>query len=167
VSITSHCTAPTLDELMWFDDAVANTPDKLALRYLGTTVIYRELGRAVMALAQRLAETVAPGEVVALVVPDSMEFRIAYFAALKAGAVPAVLDPLHPAAHLAPLLRGVSPKALICTPATQQAIGESAGDLGISIIRISVVCSGRIFRQYRSIYLLIVGALDRQCVPCS
>lgn len=164
MSITSHCTAPTLDELLWFGDAVANTPDKLALRHLGTTVTYRELGRAVMALAQRLAETVAPGEVVALVVPDSIEFRIAYFAALKAGAVPAVLDPLHPAAHLSPLLRGVSPKALICTPATQKVIG---GHLGISITRISVVCSGRIFRQYRSIYLLMVGALDRQCVPCS
>jgi hypothetical protein len=51
--MTSHRTAPTLDELVcaMFDDAVANTPDKLALRYLGTTVIYRELGRAVMALA--------------------------------------------------------------------------------------------------------------------
>jgi long-chain acyl-CoA synthetase len=167
--MTSHRTAPTLDELVcaMFDDAVANTPDKLALRYLGTTVIYRELGRAVMALAQRLAETVASGELVALLVPDFMEFHIAYLAALKVGAVPAVLEPLYSAAHLAPLLRGVSPKALICTPATQQAIGGSAGDLGISIISISVLCSGRIFRQYRSVSLLIVEPLDRQCVACS
>src|SRR5260370_41898511 len=74
-----------------FDCAVATAPERVALRHLGAALTYRELGRAVAALAQRLAAMVAPGEVVALVLPNTIEFHIAYFAALKALAAPALL----------------------------------------------------------------------------
>ena len=45
--------APTLCSM--FDQAVASAPDKVALRHLGAALTYRELGRAVAALARRLA----------------------------------------------------------------------------------------------------------------
>src|SRR6266446_2670757 len=67
-----------------FDHAVARAPDKVALRHRGAALTYRELGRAVAALARRLATMVAAGEVVAIVQPNSIEFHVAYFAALKA-----------------------------------------------------------------------------------
>jgi long-chain acyl-CoA synthetase len=65
-----------------FDHAVATSPHKVALRHFGVALTYRELGRAVTALAKRLASIVAPGEVMALVLPNSIEFPIAYFATL-------------------------------------------------------------------------------------
>ena len=55
-----------------FDRAVATVPNAVALRHGGVTLTYREMGRAVSALARRLAQIVAPGDVVALVLPNSI-----------------------------------------------------------------------------------------------
>ena len=48
-----------------FDHAVETAPNNVALRHFGAALTYRELGRAVAALASGLATMVAPGEVVA------------------------------------------------------------------------------------------------------
>ena len=52
---------------------------------------------------------VAAGEVVAIVLPNSIEFHVAYFAALKALAAPALLNPVYPSVELALLLREAAP----------------------------------------------------------
>jgi long-chain acyl-CoA synthetase len=121
------------------DHAVSTAPERVALRHLDAALTYRELGRAVAALAQRLAAMVAPGEVVALVLPNSIEFHIAYFAALKARAAPALLNPLYPAAQLAPLLQEATARAVLCTPATRDLVAGLTADLGIP----GVVCLGQ------------------------
>src|SRR5271154_2474867 len=122
-----------------FDHAVAAAPDSVALRQLDAVLTYRELGRAVEALARRLATMVEPGETVALVLPNSIEFHLAYFAALKALAAPALLNPVYPAAQLSPLLREAIPRAVLCAPATREMVAGLAGDLGIP----GVVCLGQ------------------------
>src|SRR5271155_1684613 len=76
-----------------------------SLRHLDVALTYREVGRAAAALAQRLAAIVAPGEAVAVVLPNSIEFHIAYFAALRVLAAPALLNPHYPAIELSRLLR--------------------------------------------------------------
>src|SRR5258708_26506524 len=81
------------------DWAVAATPNRIALRHLGVALTYCEMGRAVAALAERVAAMAAPGEVVALVLPNCIEFHVAYFAALKALVTPALLNPSYPAAQ--------------------------------------------------------------------
>ena len=121
-----------------FDHAVATVPERVALRHLDAVLTYGELGRAVSALAKRLAAVVAPGEVVALVLPNSIEFHIAYFAALKALATPALLNPLYPMAQLSPLLREATARAVLCGPVMREMVVGLAGDLGIP----SVVCLG-------------------------
>jgi long-chain acyl-CoA synthetase len=100
---------------------------------------YREVGRAVAALAHRLAPIVTPGEVVALVLPNSIEFHIAYFAALKVLAAPALLNPLYPAVQLSPQLREASLRAVVCAPATRDMVAGLADDLGIP----GVICLGQ------------------------
>ena len=65
-------------------DRLPLAPETIALRHFDSALTWREMGRAVWALARRLAEIVAPGDVVALVLPNSIEFHIAYFATLKA-----------------------------------------------------------------------------------
>ena len=97
-----------------FDHAVATAPDAVALRHRGVSLTYAEEGRAVAALARRLADAVAPGDVVALLLPNSIAFVVAYFAALKARATPALLNATYPAPQLAPLVREAAPRALIC-----------------------------------------------------
>src|ERR1700730_8303443 len=122
-----------------FDHAVLGAPDKVAIRHLGAALTYRELGRAVAALARRLAAMVAAGEVVAIILPNSIEFHVAYFAALKALAAPALLNPVYPAAQLSPLLREAAPRAVLCAPTTQEMVAGLAVDLGIP----AVVCLGQ------------------------
>ena len=121
------------------DHAVATAPEVVVLRHLEVALSYREVGRAVAALAQRVAAIVRPGEVVALVLPNSIEFPIAYFAALKALAAPALLNPSYPAVELAPLLREAAPRAVLCAPATRDTVAGLARELGIP----SVVCLGQ------------------------
>ena len=98
---------------------------------------YREVGRAVATLAHRLARIVKPGEVVALVLPNSIEFHIAYFAALKVLAAPALLNPHYPAIELSRLLQKASPRAVICAPADM--VAGVVNELGIP----GVVCLGQ------------------------
>jgi long-chain acyl-CoA synthetase len=131
--------APVATLCATFDHAVATTPETVALRHLDAVLTYRELGRAVAALARRLSAMVAPGEVVALVLPNSIEFNIAYFAALKALAAPALLNPLYPAVQLSPLLREATARAVLCAPATRDMVAGLGGDLGIP----GVVCLGQ------------------------
>src|SRR5262249_2025414 len=66
--------------------------------------------------------------------------NIAYFAALKALATPALLNPSYAAMQFPALLREVSPRAVVCVPATQATVARLAGDSGAS-----VVCLGRDF----------------------
>ena len=122
-----------------FDRAVAAAPEKVAVRHRGGALSYREMGRAVVSLARRLESIVAPGDIVALVLPNSIEFQIAYFAALKALATPALLNPAYPAAELAPLLRDVTPRAILCGPAIRETLARLAGDLGAK----TMICLGQ------------------------
>ena len=131
--------APVSTLCALFDHAVATAPETVGLRHLDTALTWREMGRAVWALARRLAEIVAPGDVVALVLPNSIEFHIAYFAALKALAAPGLLNPLYPAVQLAPLLRDTVPRAILCVPANRDTMAELARELGIP----GVICIGQ------------------------
>jgi long-chain acyl-CoA synthetase len=121
-----------------FDHAVSTAPDTVALRHMGASLTYREEGRAVSALARRLAAAAAPGEVVALLLPNSIEFRVAFFAALEALAAPALLNPLYPGPQLEPLLRDAAPRAVVCAPEARELVAGLAAPLGIP----EVVCLG-------------------------
>src|SRR5260370_41858933 len=77
-----------------FDHAVETAPDNVALSHFGAALTYRELGRAVAALASGLAAMAAPGEVAALVPANAIVFPVAPFLALKAPRAPPPLNPL-------------------------------------------------------------------------
>ena len=138
---TGERSAPVSTLCDLFDRAVAATPEKVALRHCGAALSYREMGHAVASLAGRLEAIVAPGDIVALLLPNSIEFQIAYFAALKALATPALLNPAYPAAELAPLLRDVTPRAILCGPAIRETLAGLAGDLGAK----TMICLGHDF----------------------
>ena len=72
---TGERSAPVSTVCDLFDRAVAAAPEKVALRHRGGALSYREMGRAVVSLARRLESIVAPGDIVALVLPNSIEFQ--------------------------------------------------------------------------------------------
>jgi long-chain acyl-CoA synthetase len=120
------------------DQAVADAPDAVAFRHRDASLTYGEARRAVAALARRLASFVEPGAVAALVLPNSIEFGIAYFAALEALTTPALLNPSFPAPQLETLLREVSADVIICVPSIRDRLADLPRAFGGS----RVICLG-------------------------
>lgn len=99
------------------DDAAAAAPRRTAARFLGRSFSYAELRQASDRLAFALRGLgVAAGDRVALLLPTSPPFVIAYYGALKAGAVVVALNPLASADELAAQLADCGAETLITIP---------------------------------------------------
>lgn len=83
------------------DDAARKWPDRVAFDFLGKTTTYAEAEKAVSRAASVLrAAGVHPGQRVALILPNCPQHVIAFYAALRIGAVVAEHNPVAPAPEL-------------------------------------------------------------------
>jgi long-chain acyl-CoA synthetase len=80
--------------------AAARRPGGVALLTAENTLTWAELDEKVAAAANRLAELVRPGERVAIVLRNSIEFAVSYFGTLRAGRVAVPLNPGYTADEL-------------------------------------------------------------------
>ncbi|WIY03947.1 long-chain fatty acid--CoA ligase [Amycolatopsis mongoliensis] len=111
--------------------AAATWPDHPAVRETGTgrVLTYRQVEAAVHALAERLAEAgVEPGDRVALRLPTSVDFVVAFFGALRAGAVVVPMSPQSPGPELEKLLEHSGAKVVITRDA-EEALPEGVSGL--------------------------------------
>ncbi|MEV6622120.1 AMP-binding protein [Amycolatopsis sp. NPDC051106] len=102
--------------------AAATWPDHPAVRETGTGrgLTYARLEAAVQAQARRLADGgVEPGDRVALRLPTSVDFAVAFFGALRAGAVVVPLSPQAPRPELEKLLEHSGAKVVITRDAEE------------------------------------------------
>ncbi|WP_329052704.1 AMP-binding protein [Amycolatopsis sp. NBC_01488] len=102
--------------------AAATWPDHPAVRETGTGrgLTYRQVEAAVQAQAGRLAGAgVEPGDRVALRLPTSVDFVVAFFGALRAGAVVVPLSPQAPGPELEKLLGHSGAKVVITRDADE------------------------------------------------
>jgi long-chain acyl-CoA synthetase len=74
---------------------------------------YGELDRRSAALRDTLARSIAPGDFVPLCGRNSLEWIVALFGALRAGAIPVPLNPDAHADDLQPILAELAPRALL------------------------------------------------------
>ena len=104
-----------LDDLA---DAVAERPDAPAALFKGRTVTYGELDRLSDAFAAALAGLgVAPGDRVALLLPNCPQFLIGELGAWKAGAILVPLNPIYTEQELEGALRRTGAETvLVLTP---------------------------------------------------
>jgi len=80
----------------------ASTPERIALRWHGESLTWRELDQRSTALAARLMQQgVQAGDIVGLHLPRTPELVISLLAVLKAGAAYLPLDPDYPADRIA------------------------------------------------------------------
>ncbi|MBE8524619.1 AMP-binding protein [Amycolatopsis sp. H6(2020)] len=96
--------------------AAATWPEHPAVLETGTGrgLTYREADTAAQAQARRLAEAgVTPGDRVGLRLPTSVDFVVAFFGALRAGAVVVPLSPQVPGPELEKLLEHSGAKVVI------------------------------------------------------
>lgn len=84
----------TLPQL--FDRTAERYPDRIATVFHGATLRYRQLQRQIDAFAAGLVATgIEPGERIALMLPNVPQFVVAFYGALKAGAIVVPTNPLY------------------------------------------------------------------------
>ncbi|SLM88584.1 class I adenylate-forming enzyme family protein [Brevibacterium yomogidense] len=115
-------------------------PDRLAFIDGEDTITFAELLARASRLAQRLAaDGAGPGRVVAIQLPNTLDFPIAYFGALLTGSAVTLVNPLQPAPALARQLTDAQAHLLITHPAHLAAALETADDLDLTRILITGV----------------------------
>ena len=96
--------------------AAATWPEQPAVLDTGTGrgLTYRQVDAAAQAQARRLADAgVAPGDRVGVRLPTSVDFVVAFFGALRAGAIVVPLSPQVPGPELAKLLEHSGAKVVV------------------------------------------------------
>jgi len=122
VTAPSPSASPTLDEL--FRRTVARQPDAVALidppnkqRVTGEAPVqltFAEADRAISAIAARFAESGLPsGSIVAVQMPNTVEFVITVLAAIRAGLVVALLPQLWRQSELTDALNRTGARAIV------------------------------------------------------
>jgi long-chain acyl-CoA synthetase len=109
-------------------------PDHPALLLNERQLTHAELDRAARGVAGSLREGgLAPGDRVALMVPNVPEFTIAYFAILYAGAVVVPLNVLLSAPEVAYHIEDSGAKRLVAHPLFADAAGRGAQQAGVPV----------------------------------
>jgi len=113
-SVPHHLTIPDrlLPDLL--EESVRRWPERTAIVYYGAKWSYRRLWEESERLAAAFArEGVGVGDRVALYLPNSPAYPIAFFAILRLGAIVVQVSPLYIGQDLARLLKDSTPKALV------------------------------------------------------
>ena len=112
VPLTVEPVTTSVPELLL--DAAAKTPQAPALVFFGRSFTYRQLSDQAARLAQAFkGQGLAPGERLALLLPNCPQFVVAYHAALRLGAVVVPLNPLLSAKELAQQLSNAGVRRLV------------------------------------------------------
>jgi long-chain acyl-CoA synthetase len=98
--------------------AAQQYPERVAVRFYGRSVTYRELDQLANRFANALiALGVAPGERVALLMPNCPQMVLAYYGGLRAGAVMVPTSPLYVESELQHQLEDSGASVVVCLSA--------------------------------------------------
>jgi long-chain acyl-CoA synthetase len=93
--------------------AVARHGPRAAYHQLGVNLTYRQLDDYSARLAAYFQQTLNPGDRVALMMPNVIQYPIAIFAALRAGLIIVNVNPLYTPPELVNLITDAAPRAII------------------------------------------------------
>jgi long-chain acyl-CoA synthetase len=116
-------------------ESVRTRPDHTAVRFNERDLSYAEIDRQARGIATALLERgIAPGESVALLIPNVPEFTTAYFGILYAGGTVVPLNVLLAAPEITYHLQDSGAKLLIAHPFFGESVREGAAAAGIPVI---------------------------------
>ena len=117
-----------LDQLL--TESAARWPRRAAMRFLGRVVSYRELDEAANRFAHALMRLgVRRGDRVALLLPNCPQFVIAFFGALRAGAVVSPTSPLYVEPELQHQFADSGARVVVCLSALFGKVSAIRGEL--------------------------------------
>ncbi|MFI1018763.1 class I adenylate-forming enzyme family protein [Streptomyces sp. NPDC020965] len=109
-------------------------PDRIALLDGAETLTFSALEDAALRVARGLRERgVRPGDVIALHMPNTTWYLVAYYGALCAGAAVAPLNPAQPAPALRAQLADCGARAIVTHPANAAVLAEAADDIRLIV----------------------------------
>jgi long-chain acyl-CoA synthetase len=118
-----------------FDEATARAPGRTAVVFYGRSISYRELRDATDRLACALARLgVKKGDCMALYLLNSPQFIIAYFAALKCGAVVTPISPVYTSHEVRYQLEDSGARAVLCQDLLYDKVVKSGAKLDFAIL---------------------------------
>ncbi|MEX3935053.1 AMP-binding protein [Paraburkholderia phymatum] len=98
----------------FFDDCTTRFRERVAYVSVGESLTYAELGRKATAFASYLQSIgVKPGERVAIMLPNTFQYPIALFGALKAGAIVVNVNPLYTVRELSHQLKDSGAQTIV------------------------------------------------------
>ena len=118
---------PDLTMLDLFRENVARYPDHPAVVFKDTTLTYAQLDQLTDRLAARIASTVKPGGVVAIILNRNQYMVVAPLGALKAGCAYQPLDPSYPPERLSFMVQDAKAALLIADPGLESLVSGYTG----------------------------------------
>jgi long-chain acyl-CoA synthetase len=113
-SVAPHLEIPTMRLPELIAEAVRRWPHRTAFIFYGAKLSYAEFWAASGRFAAALTrDGIRPGDRVALYLPNCPAYPIAFFGALRLGAVVVQISPLYHGQDLSGLLRDARPKAIV------------------------------------------------------
>ncbi len=117
-------------------DVAARDPDRVAVEFDGVRVTYGALAERTARFAGGLsARGVGPGDRVALHLPNGIEFVVAVWGALAAGAVPTPMNPQLRRREIAHQLEDSGARLLV-TSAGDDSAREGAARTGVAVVEV-------------------------------
>ncbi len=132
-----HLEYPDLAIWQVLERTAQRFPDRPALRFFGRRTTYRALLAAVEQFARGLAAAgVRPGDRVALVLPNAPQMVIAYYGALRAGAVVVPTNPLYTPREFGVQMRDAEPRVVVALDLVVGRLKDEIGDATLVTTRI-------------------------------
>ncbi|HYB78872.1 MAG TPA: long-chain fatty acid--CoA ligase [Thermoplasmata archaeon] len=160
--VPHHLAIPEVLLTELIEESVRKWPDRTALIYYGSKWSYRQLWDQSERLAASLArEGVGPGDRVALYLPNSPAYPIAFFGVLRLGAIVVQVSPLYLGQDLVRLLKDSSPKALVTLEILYPNLAKVKGEVAVPAVFVARV------RDFYPWYLrpFVNSVLRRQKLP--
>jgi amino acid adenylation domain-containing protein len=124
-----------------FEDQVSKTPNHLALVFEDQRLTYAELDARANQLGRQLIQMgVAPGSLVAIALPRSLDLIVAVLAILKTGAGYVPLDPEYPINRLHYMIADSSATVMLSTSAVTARLDEQAAEVGFALQWPKLLC---------------------------
>ena len=121
---------PTESLVSLYERSVAEAPDCVATEFFGRTTTYAELGDQISRAAEGLRRLgVRAGDRVAIILPNSPQHVVAFYAVLRLGAVVVEHNPLYTERELRHLFEDHSARVAICWDAAASKLRAMPGDV--------------------------------------
>ena len=124
-NISNHLEYSEMSLFRILDNTAKDYPDNIALIFYGKKIKYRKLKQWSDKFALALQSLgIQKGDRIVLLLPNCPQFAIAYYAALKIGAIVTFLNPLYTPKELNYILSDSQPKAIISLQSFSEKISK-------------------------------------------